>query len=190
MIRTMSMSILMSGARSREVSGERVLLPMDEEAFRAFYERTARPLWAYLARMTRDEALADDLLQETYYRMCRAGASYESEAHRRNALFHIATNLVRDHGRRWSSIFHVPLESAPVSTGKDESVDRRLDLARALDDLDPRQREMIWLAYAQGASHAEIAEICGVREKSVRVILLRARRKMAAFLGRARKESS
>lgn len=184
MVRTMAMSILMSGASSRPASGERVMLPMDEDAFRVFYERTARPLWAYLSRLTRDESLAEDLLQETYYRMCRAGAAYESEAHRRNALFHIATNLVRDHARRWSAIFHVDLDSAPEPRQSGESSDRRLDLARALDALDPRQREMILLAYAQGASHAEIAEICGVRETSVRVILLRARRRMIAFLTR------
>ena len=185
MVNTMAMSILMGAAAHREAAGERVILPMDEDAFRAFYERTARPLWAYLSRMTRDEALTDDLLQESYYRRVRAGASYESDAHRRNALFHIATNLVRDHGRRWGGVFHVELEDeAPVLRKEGDAVEKRIDLGRALDSLEPRQREMIWLAYAQGASHAEIAEICGVRETSVRVILLRARRKMAEFLGK------
>jgi Sigma-70 region 2 len=60
---------------------------MDEEAFRAFYERTARPVWAYLARLTGDPHAADDLLQEAFYRFYRAGAAHESEAHRRNSLF-------------------------------------------------------------------------------------------------------
>jgi RNA polymerase sigma-70 factor, ECF subfamily len=188
MVSTMAMSTFMGEAARREAAGERTILPMDEDAFRAFYERTARPLWAYLSRMTRDEALTDDLLQESYYRMIRAGAAYESEAHRRNALFHIATNLVRDHGRRWGGVFHVELEDEAALPRKEGAgIEKRMDLGRALDSLEPRQRQMIWLAYAQGASHAEIAEICGVRETSVRVILLRARRKMAEFLGRGAK---
>ena len=44
---------------------------MTEEAFRTFYELTARPVRVYLARMTGDDRLADDLLQETYYRFLR-----------------------------------------------------------------------------------------------------------------------
>jgi DNA-directed RNA polymerase specialized sigma24 family protein len=73
---------------------------MEEEAFRVFYERTARPVWAYLSRMTGDGQLADDLLQETYYRFLRTRREYESDAHRQNALYRIATNLVRDAHRR------------------------------------------------------------------------------------------
>src|SRR6516225_301196 len=75
-------------------------LAMDENTFRAFYERTARGVWAYLARLTGDRQLADDLLQETFYRFLRANAAYESEAHRRNSLYRIATNLARDARRR------------------------------------------------------------------------------------------
>src|SRR5207247_7891806 len=45
---------------------------MDEETFRAFYERTARSVWVYLSRITGDAQAADDLLQETYYRFLRA----------------------------------------------------------------------------------------------------------------------
>ena len=41
---------------------------MDEESFRAFYARTARPLWSYLRRISGDPTLADDLLQESYLR--------------------------------------------------------------------------------------------------------------------------
>src|ERR1019366_6417346 len=73
---------------------------MDEDTFRAFYERTARGVWAYLARVTGDRQIADDLLQETYYRILRAAATHDSEAHRRNSLYRIATNVARDVRRR------------------------------------------------------------------------------------------
>ena len=73
---------------------------MTEEAFRIFYELTARPVRVYLARMTGDDRLADDLLQETYYRFLRANIAFESDDHRRNYLFRIATNLVHDHRRQ------------------------------------------------------------------------------------------
>src|SRR5882724_12680587 len=73
---------------------------MDEDTFRAFYERTARGVWAYLARVTGDRQVADDLLQETFYRFLRAAATHENEQHRRNSLYRIATNLARDARRR------------------------------------------------------------------------------------------
>jgi RNA polymerase sigma-70 factor (ECF subfamily) len=57
---------------------------MTEEAFRSFYELTARPVWLYLARMTGDRRLADDLLQETYYRFLRVSTTFESDDHRRH----------------------------------------------------------------------------------------------------------
>lgn len=157
-------------------------LPLDEEAFRVFYERTSRGLWAYLSRLTRDRQLADDLLQETYYRFCRAGAAYESETHRRNSLFLIATNLVRDLARRKTQL--VPLEEdARVDEESARRFDGAADLNRAMEQLKPGQRAMLLLAYGHGASHDEIAEILGLRSTSIKSLLFRARRKLAQLLG-------
>lgn len=168
-----------------EVADNAVPLEMDEEAFRGFYERTARTLRAYLARVTGDAALADDLLQESYYRFLRARGGYEGEAHRRNALFRIATNLIHDSRRRAR---HAP---ALASTDQQSIADRRdnvgateraTDLRRAMTHLKPRERELLWLAYAQGSTHKEIAECLGLRTGSVKPLLFRARRRLAAIL--------
>lgn len=156
---------------------------MDEDEFRAFYERTARPLWAYLSRITGDRQQADDILQEAYYRFYRASAKHENELHRRNSLFRIATNVARDAGRRAVHSKSVPLdEERAVSPTQEHHAAIRTDLARGMEKLDPVQREMLWLAYAQGASHEEIAEILGLRTVSIRTMLLRARRKLAGLL--------
>ena len=166
--------------------------PMDEEEFRAFYERTSRPLWAYLVRITGDRQEADDILQEAYYRFYRAGAAHTDETHRRNSLFQIATNIVRDAARRSKRREDVTLVSeddaaaADIPAGRASTPERqatvRTDLARAMKQLEPVQREMLWLAYAQGASHEEIAEVLGLRTISIKTLLLRARRKLAGLL--------
>lgn len=171
---------------------------MDEEEFRAFYERTSRPLWAYLSRISGSRHEADDVLQEAYYRFYRAGAKHESESHRRNSLFQIATNIVRDASRRAKHHDDVPLEEES-STGfalksqapvPERQAEIRTDLARGFEKLEPLQREMLWLAYGQGASHEEIAEILGMRAVSIRTTLLRARRKLAGILTEGRRDAA
>jgi RNA polymerase sigma-70 factor (ECF subfamily) len=169
---------------------------MTEEAFRLFYEWTARPVWLYLARMSGDDRLADDLLQETYYRFLRADAAFENDDHRRNYLFRIATNLVRDHRRRARPAATV-LDGAdhlPDATGATaEQVARRIDLGRALHRLKPRERSLLWLAYAQGFSHEEIAATLGLKTASLKALLFRARRRLLTVMttgGRGGRKSS
>ena len=169
---------------------------MDEDSFRAFYERTSKGLWVYLSRMTGNRQLVDDLLQETYYRFFRLGAAYENEKHRRNSLYCIATNLVRDAARRQRHRFTQPLPE-PGDPHELQADDRtgaraegRTDLARAMAHLDPREREMLWLAYAQGASHVEIAQTLGMKTASIKTLLFRARRTLARLLRDSRRSEA
>lgn len=159
---------------------------MDEDTFRGFYDRNARAVWAYLTRITGDRHVADDLLQEAFYRFLRAGAVHETEAHRRNSIFRIATNLARDARRR-----SLTRPAAAVSGDDIERItspengpaaELSSEVSVALAELKPREREMLWLAYAEGASHREIAGVLGVREGSMKALLFRARRKLAAIL--------
>jgi RNA polymerase sigma-70 factor (ECF subfamily) len=172
-----------------DVAASEATFQMDEDAFRLFYDRTARPVWAYLSRMSGDAKLADDLLQETYYRFLRANVSHESDAHRRNYLFRIATNLVHDLRRRprvaesqladgIGDREHADPRSADAANG----AVRRLDLARSMARLKPRERDLLWLAYAQGSSHKEIAETLGLKAASIKLLLFRARRRLAGLI--------
>lgn len=163
-----------------------VAFQMDEDTFRAFYDRTARALWGYLSRVTGDRQQADDLLQETYYRFLRAGRSYENEAHRRNSLFRIATNLVIDARRRPYTVALPPESVDTPVLQADADVENRsargMDVRRALARLKPRERALLWLAYAQGASHREIADVLGLQTSSIKLLLFRARKKIAQIL--------
>ena len=161
-------------------------LAMDEQTFRAFYDRTAPGLWAYLSRLSGDRQLADDLLQESYYRLLRSRETFEGEAHQRNYLFRIATNLVRDARRgRFGGWRNVALPDLPAAP---QAVEDRADVQRALARLKPRDRALLWLAYAQGSSHSEIAGVLGVKTGSIKLLLHRARRRMAEMLNGHRPE--
>jgi RNA polymerase sigma-70 factor (ECF subfamily) len=162
-------------------------LDMDEDAFRTFYDLTSSAVWAYLSHITGDPHAADDLLQDTYIRFLGAHRRWESDAHRRNYLFRIATNLAHDRHRRDRLRRAEPLDEAreqaagPSSSGG-VGYEQCADLRRALSSLSPRERQILWLAYAEGSSHQEIADTLGLKTGGIRVLLFRARRKLAALL--------
>ena len=171
--------------RAEALAGDAdVAFVMDEEAFRAFYDRTSRGLWAYLTRVTGDRTLAEDLMQDAYYRFLRANTPYESESHRRHSLFRIATNLARDAHRRQRVRKLTPLGDAEIAS-RDRGasqVEHQTDLSRAMQSLKTRDRAMLWLAYGEGSSHQEIGRLMGLSTGSVKLLLFRARRRLAAIL--------
>ncbi len=154
-------------------------LVLGEAAFRDFYDRTARRLWAYLAAASGDPALADDLTQEAFIRLLRAAIRPESEEHLRRYLFRIATNLLQDHRRGSRRLAPLAELREGASPAPDAVV--RLDLRRLLARLKPRERQILWLAHVEGHSHREIAAIAGMRPASLRVLLFRARRRLAGL---------
>ena len=154
---------------------------MDEREFQIFYAQTCRALRAYLRRATRDFDAADDLLQESYYRYLRARGSPQDPEGQRGYLFRIAANLVRDHFRAVKRNQEVQANPTCVESRQDVT-GLRADLDEALQSLKPKDRTRLWLAYVNGSSHREIAAATGVKEASVRPLLLRARRKLAALL--------
>jgi len=64
-----------------------------------------------------------------------------------------------------------------------QDLDSRLAVRAALAKVKPRERQLLWLAYVEGFSHHEIAHATGLRSASVRLLLFRARRRLATMLG-------
>jgi RNA polymerase sigma-70 factor (ECF subfamily) len=151
---------------------------VNESEFEAFYCASAPRLRRYLARLCDD---AEELVQETFFRFLRAEYSATGEDARK-ILFTIATNLARN---RWSRMrAHEPLNELGSIEGAGSI--ERLDLVAALRKLSPRERSLLWLAYAEGYDHAAIAKMHGLSGASVRVLLFRAKRKLARLLEKSR----
>ncbi len=178
-----------TGSTSREASA------LDEDGFQLIYAATARPLWAYLLRVSGRRDVADDLVQETYCRFLgrRAGDGElaMNEAEIRSYLFRIATNLLRDRWRRGEASLDVDAGEEMVMEMADAGDDpaAKIDVQRMMQTLKPRARQLLWLAYVEGMSHAEIAEVTGLSALSIRLLLFRARRHAAGLLKSNRMET-
>lgn len=155
--------------------------PMDEAKFDAFYRQTAPGLWSYLNRLTGDGAVADDLLQKAFINFLRANPQFASDEHMRRYVFRTATNLAMDHFRETKRSRE---RVRPVNVVASLDADVREDVKRIFAELKPRERALLWLAHVEGSDHDEISEALGVKPKSVRVLLFRARKHLGDLLKR------
>jgi RNA polymerase sigma-70 factor (ECF subfamily) len=154
---------------------------MNEAQFELLYRKMSAELWSYLHRLTGDEATSDDLLQKTFLQYLRSAAVLSSDEHIRRYVYRIATNVAMDHFRQIKRERERSEIPAVTQSGVDRG-DLRHDMMRVFGELKPQERALLWLAHVEGSEHAEISEALGVKPKSVRVLLFRARKKLAALL--------
>lgn len=166
---------------------------MDPATFQACFEATRAPLLAYLARVSGDAALAEDLLQEAYVRLLNAPPRDLRAEALRSWLLTTATRLLRDHWRsrrRWGwwpwgpdagDAGGIPEPACPGIPPDQRAQDRQL-VALGFAALTPRQRSLLWLACVEGLDHGEISRALGLRAVSVKVLLHRARQRMLRAL--------
>jgi RNA polymerase sigma-70 factor (ECF subfamily) len=157
---------------------------MNEAIFEEIYERTGRPLWSYVSRISGNSALADDTVQETFLRYLRSPLIEASEAEIKSYLYKIATNLVYDHFRRTQRENKWRLFSAnePANELIYETFADETDMMRVFQNLKPQERVLLWLAYVEGYDHREIAGVLNLSVMSIKVLLFRARRKLSQLL--------
>ncbi len=148
-----------------------------EMPFEAFYASTAPALAAFIRRVSGDASTAEDVLQETYLRFLRARHAGRALGEMRSYLYRTATTIVYDQWRR-------PRREERELDAEAQAGDPvlRIDMARAFSRLVPRERALLWLAYVEGSDHAEIAAALGLTRLSVRVLLFRARAKLARMM--------
>ena len=155
---------------------------MDEGTFREFYLQTAPKLRAYIRRACGDAALADDLLQESFYRFLRANLSALEQWQLKAYLYRVANSLLADHWRRVKREKRWRLEQLFGETQPVEPSSSEGEAMRVFRKLKPREQLLLWLAYVEGFDHREIALALQLNEKSVRVLLFRARKNLGDAL--------
>lgn len=155
---------------------------MDEPQFEAFHRKTARLLWSRLYRLTGNAAKADDVSQKAFIQFIRTADAARSEPELRAYLYKLATRIAVDEWRR-EERERAPrwLPFSPGRSAHDETA-MRSGVEKALGGLSVRDRAILWMAYVDGVSHQEIADAVGIGAASVKVVLFRARKRMAEAL--------
>jgi RNA polymerase sigma-70 factor (ECF subfamily) len=146
----------------------------------------------FVLRHVGDEALADDLSQETFLRVQRSSAVHRGEASARSWLCAIALNVVRDHFRAAGRLPRTT--SAPVAlegVASDEDAERSLlrsemdsCIGEFLLQLSESQHRVVALHDMAGLTHREIAAVLGPSVANSRVLLHRGRAALREILGR------
>ena len=142
----------------------------NSQALETLYDRYAAVVYRLALRILKSPEMAEDLVQEVFWRVWRRSASFERERGRvAQWLFGIAHNLCIDELRRLRArptpvyedvdhpvIQHLIDEQMDVP-GAVWATEQRRAIAEALHELPSAQREAIELAYFGGMSHQEIA---------------------------------
>ena len=131
--------------------------------------------------MIRHAGDADDIVQDAFCRLLRADVEGLNDEELRRYVFRIAGNLMTDHWRRTEreTTWLDRLRGEPQFDPGDAPDD---SVSREFNELKPRDRAILWLAYVEEHNHQEIASALGVTRGSVKVLLSRARSKLRKLL--------
>ena len=177
-----------SRVRVRERSDEELLDAVasgDDGALAALYDRFGRVAYGLAYRILRDQALAEDAVQEAFLAIWRSAQGYQRErakpatwiltlVHRRSV------DLVRREDRRRAEALDESREPATASVDEEAGIrDRRMAVQEALAQLPEDQRQALELAYYGGLTQSELAERLGVPLGTIKS-------RMFAGLGRLR----
>jgi RNA polymerase sigma-70 factor, ECF subfamily len=135
----------------------------DREAFEILYGRYVRPVFGLALRRLGDRGHAEDAVQEAFAAIWRSASTYRPERGAAGGwLYTVARNAIVDRLRRNGPAFDAELpelasaEPGPAQRAEDSDVAWRVH--RALEELQPREREVIELAYWSGMSQSEVAQ--------------------------------
>ena len=153
---------------------------MEDQLFETIYEQTASPLWAYVARISGDASAADDVLQETYLSFLRAPQPPTDGDEAKRYIYKIATHLVYDRFRKLKRRGETEIGDKEFAMRGGTAAE--VEMMQVFSRLKHQERVLLWLAYVEGYDHGQIARIANVSKLSVKVLLFRARRRLAALM--------
>ena len=159
----------------------------DQSAFRELYKAFSRRVYAYALNMVRDHGRAEEILVDTMYEIWRAPERFRGDAQFTTWLIGIARNkaLMAYRGRRpdeqhedLDDIADTQAADTPDGFAQLAAKQRSEGVRACMAKLSREHRECMHLVFFEGLSLAEIAEVQGCPENTVKTRLFHARQKI------------
>ena len=146
------------------------------------YQRHAQTVYKFLLSQTRDEELAEELTQETFYQAVRSIHRFDGGCKVSVWLCQIAKHLWYQHLRKHRREVPMPEDppELPAPSAEEGALERegKLELLRLIHDLPEEPREVVYLRVFGGLSFREIGDLCGRTETWARVTFYRTKEKL------------
>jgi RNA polymerase sigma-70 factor (ECF subfamily) len=168
----------------------------DSAAMEEIFARFQKPLFNFFYRMVSRRETAEDLVQETFLKLCRFGHTFcGSNAKFTTWLYSVAGNQCRDHLRHSARRPEMPIADLEETYSEDPTeipepaqdspveehlirMEIRQELTSAIKSLPEKERTAIVLREYHGLEYKEIAEVLGCPIGSVKVLIFRARQRL------------
>ena len=144
------------------------------------FERYNRRIFNFLARMTMDKDLAEDLCQNVFLRMIKYRSSYRTGARFQSWIYQIARNVFSDHYQkvknRYSDFVDVEKISDHMADNEDsqQQDEKEALLHRSMAKLTEEQRELLVLTRFQQMKYEDVADLVDTTVANIKVKVHRA----------------
>ena len=166
-------------------SSYRRFLDGDDQGMAELLRRYKDSLTFYLHKYVGDILVAEELAEDTFFRLMTKKAKYSGKGSFKSWLYSIGRNVAVDYIRRQKRRPTIPLEDVQDTLCEEQSLEEayikeeeKRTVYRALASLSPDYRGVLWLTYFEGFSSKEVAKILGKNDRQTANLLYRAKQSL------------
>jgi len=151
----------------------------DLDAFEAIFRQFQADVYAWIFRIVRNRATAEDLTLEAFWRIYKARARFDPARPFGAWARRVATNVALDHLKKERAVIELQ-DGMSVTEDKDPALQREIaaGIQRAMNELPDKLRVVAILGLIEERPYAEIATALGISEAGVKTRVFRAVRKL------------
>ena len=161
----------------------------DAKALERLFTRNQTRVFRYIVRVVRNEAMAEELLNEVFLGVWQGAARYEGRSEPTTWLLSIAHNKAVSSLRKKREVSGYDEDAAGQIEDEDDTpevtlqkVDKAGQIRQAMKGLSNEHREILDLVYYQEQSVSEVAEVLSIPEATVKTRMFYARKKLGEIL--------